>query len=100
MKDEQKVIEQLLDEENTDNVILYDGDNNPLEFMQVALIPIKDDTYAVLKPISHIDGVEEDEVIVFKFVEDDDEQEDHLEVVVDDKINDLVLKELNKLLNK
>ena len=99
MKDEINVIDQLLDENNNDNIILYDGDDNPIEFMQVAIIPLKDDTYAILKPISHIDGVEDDEVIVFKFIVEDG-KEDHLEVVVDDKINNLVIGELNKLISE
>ena len=97
MKSQEKEIEKLFDEENNDNIILYDNDDNPIEFMQVALIPLEDDTYAVLKPITPIDGVNDDEVIVFKFIEDD--EEDHLEVVYEEKITDRVMNELNKLLN-
>ena len=92
----EQAIEQLLDENNRNNVILTDKDGKEMEFMQVALIPLKDDMYTILKPISEIEGVEDDEVIIFKFTEDDEGTS--LDVVVDQDIIDKVLKELNTLL--
>ena len=92
----EQAIEQLLDENNRNNVILTDKDGKEMEFMQVALIPLKDDMYTILKPISEIEGVEDDEVIIFKFTEDDEGTS--LDVVIDQDIIDKVLKELNALL--
>lgn len=97
-KEKVNVIDQLLDENNDENIILYDKDDNPFEFMQVAVIPLKDDTYAILKPITEIDDVEDDEVLIFKFIENG-EDEDHLEVETDEKIINKVMAEFQKLIN-
>lgn len=74
MKNEEKnMFDILMDDESDENVILYDKDNNKVEFAQVALISLDDKGYyAILKPISKINGVEEDEALVFKLVEEDD----------------------------
>ena len=47
-------IEQILDENNMENVVLYDTDNKPIEFEQVAVIPLENDEllYAILIPSS------------------------------------------------
>ena len=72
-KEEKNMFDILMDDENEENVILYDKDNNKVEFAQVALISLDDKGYyAILKPISKINGVEEDEALVFKLVEEDD----------------------------
>ena len=50
-------IDMLLDENNTDNIKLYNEDNQEVEFEQIALVPIEDKTYAILKPVSTMEGI-------------------------------------------
>ena len=47
MSDNMSPIEQLLSEDNTDNIVLYDENGTPTEFVQVAIIPVEDKTYAI-----------------------------------------------------
>jgi len=58
-------IEMLLDEKNDDNIKLYDENNKETEFEQIAIIPLEDKVYAILKPVTNIEGIEEDEALVF-----------------------------------
>ncbi len=91
MEQEQNPIECLLDETNSDPIILYDENDKAVKFEQVALIPFEDDLYALLKPIDKIDGVEDDEAVVFKF-EEDESGAPILTVVIEDKLIDDVFK--------
>lgn len=67
------LLDVLMDENNTDPIILYAKDNRPLKFDQIAVIPYGDEElYAFLRPISHIDGISEDEGVVFRVIENED----------------------------
>lgn len=69
------LLDILLDEENRDSIVLMDEKGDELAFEQVAIIPYGDDgdktLYVVLKPITKIKGIAEDEAIVFKVIEDE-----------------------------
>ena len=91
-------IDMLLDENNTDNLKLYNEENQEVEFEQIALVPIEDKTYAILKPVETMEGIAEDEALVFVIDEIDDE--DCLVIVDDDKIIDEVFEEYYKLLKE
>ena len=95
-KEEKSQIELLLDENNTDNLKLYDENNKETEFEQVAVIPLNETIYAILKPVTKIVGVNDDEALVFVIEEIDDE--DCLVIVDDAKIVDEVFKEYYELL--
>ena len=41
INDEKTQIEKLFDEDDDSNLILYDENNNPTEFQQIAVIPKK-----------------------------------------------------------
>ena len=60
--EEKKVngIDALFDENNTDNIVLYNEREEEVEFEQVAIIPIIENLYAILKPVQKIDGVADD----------------------------------------
>lgn len=91
-------IDMLLDENNTENLKLYNEENQEVEFEQIALVPIEDKTYAILKPVETMEGVADDEALVFVIDEIDDE--DCLVIVDDDKIIDNVFEEYYKLLKE
>ncbi len=94
-------IEQILDEENYDNVILYDPEKKPIEFEQVAVIPVDKPTgeqtlYTIMIPVTPMQGVSEGEGVVFKI----DEQTRDIEVVNDEKVIDKVLEIYQKLVEE
>lgn len=95
-KEERSQIELLLDENNTENLKLYDENNKETEFEQVAVIPLNEKVYAILKPVTKIVGVNDDEALVFAIEEIDDE--DCLVIVDDEKVVDDVFKEYYELL--
>ena len=82
-------IDALFDENNTDPITLFDEEGNGIAFEQVAIIPISENIYAILKPIQHIDGVGEDEGLVFS-IERNDDGEEYLTLIVDANIIDAV----------
>ncbi len=96
-KEERSQIEMLLDENNTENLVLYDENNKETEFEQVAVIPLDGEKiYAILKPVTKIAGVNDDEALVFVIEEIEDE--DCLVIVDDEQVVDRVFKEYYDLL--
>ena len=91
--EERDAIDMLLDDECTDDITLYDENNNPVDFEQIAVIPLEDRLFAILKPVDPLEGVNEDEGIVIEI----DEEEDNIHTVDDDKIVDQVFEEYYKL---
>jgi len=91
-------VSQILDENNLDNIVLYDAENKPIEFEQVALIPLEktNKLYAILIPVTAMQGVEEGEGVLFEL----DEETRDLEIVRDDKIIDEVLSIYQKLIEE
>ena len=88
-------IEQILDENNDENVVLYDDNHKPIEFEQVALIPLEDSEllYAILIPVTPMQNVAEGEGVLFAI----DELKGTIDVVNDEKIIDKVLTIYEKL---
>lgn len=91
-------IDKLFDEENTENLVLYDEKNRKTEFEQVAIVPEGDDVYAILKPVGEFAGVEEDEALVFKIQEID--EENCLVIVEDEEVVNKVFDVYYDLLRK
>jgi hypothetical protein len=91
-------IDMLLDEKNVENLKLYNEENQEVEFEQIALVPLEEKTYAILKPAETMEGIGEDEALVFVIDEIDDE--DCLVIVEDDNIIDKVFEEYYKMLKE
>lgn len=93
-------IDQILDENNMDNIILYNEKNEPFEFEQIAIIPLDDGEeqklYAILLPVTKLPGIEEDEAVTFEL----NEEEGTIKVCEDDNVIDRVLEEYEKLLDE
>ena len=66
-------IEKLFDPENMDPIIMVDEEGNEVEFEQIAILPYEGGIYALLKPLAPLEGVGEDEAIVFAIEEQDGE---------------------------
>lgn len=95
---EKNPIEQLLDENNVENIVLYDSEDNELEFEQIAIIPLERTglVYAILVPVKPMEGVEEGEGVLFSI----DEESGMIELVRDEKIIDEVFEVYEKLHNE
>ena len=102
MKDEKQVnpIEQILDENNTENIVLYNENDEAFEFEQIAIIPLgeedKQSLYAILLPVTPLAGIAEDEAVVFEV----NEKENLIRVCEDESVIDQVLTEYEKLLEE
>ncbi len=62
------ILEILLDEKNRDLIDLNDHLGNEHTFRQIATIPVDDEVYCILKPLTNI-GLKVGEAVVFKLVE-------------------------------
>lgn len=81
-------IDMIFDEENTDPIVLYNENNEAVEFEQIAVMPLDGKVYVILRPTQQMAGVGEDEALVFSIEELDDE--DALVIVEEDGIIDAV----------
>ena len=91
-------IDMLLDENNSEPIVLYNEKDEPVAFEQIALIVLQGDPYAILKPVGEYQGVAEDEALVFTIREIDGE--DCLVVEEDDAIIDAVFEDYYRMLRE
>lgn len=96
-KNNENILDILLDEENDSPITLYDEKDKAIQFEQVAIIPLDEKLYVILKPLDEMEGVAEDEAIVF-MVDEKAEKESQLIVITDEQITTKVFDEYYKLL--
>lgn len=89
-------IDKIFDENNSDNIVLYNEDNEAVEFEQIALIPLGEDTYVILRPVTEMEGIGEDEALVFGIENLDGEEV--LAIIEDDEVVDAVFEEYYNML--
>lgn len=65
------VFDVLTDPENTAPIIMYNDKGDECEFDQIAVIPMDDGLYCILKPIDFIEGIKENEAVVFEVMCDE-----------------------------
>lgn len=90
--------DSLYDENNRDNIILYSELGQPVEFEQVAVLPLGDRVYTILKPVADMIGVEDNEALVFSV--ETEEGEEYLSIVEDYAVIDKVFEMYYKLLEE
>ena len=98
MKDYISPVDALLDEENDDMIVLYDTNDQSVEFEQIAIIVLDGVLYPILKPITPMDGMAADAALVFTIREIDGE--DCLMLEEDDTIIDAVFADYYRLLRE
>lgn len=81
-----------------DIVTLLSADGEEIDFVEIAGIAHKGNFYAILQPVELIEGMSEDEALVFK-VSRDEEGNDRFEIELDDEVIDAVFAEYNRLLD-
>ena len=86
-------------EDDDDVVTLMSATGEELDFVEIAGIAYRGNFYAILQPVELLDGMEEDEALVFK-VTRGKEGEDKFEVELDDTVIDAVFAEYNRLLDE
>ncbi len=69
MKNANENVEIMEDDEI---VTLYDDNNEPVDFYEVACVEYKDDYYALLEPVEEMEGLEDGDVLIFKLEEQED----------------------------
>ena len=85
-------------EERDDIVTLLNANGDEIEFIEIAGIVYHGCFYAILQPVELIEGMADDEALVFK-VNRLENGEDKFEIELDDEIIDAVFKEYNRLLD-
>ena len=96
--EELDILDILLDEDNEDPVTLYDEKSKAYRFDQVAIIPLEEKLFAILKPIDEIKGVADDEAIVFR-IDENPSGETALVVEQDEPLAMRVFDEYYKLID-
>ena len=91
-------IEQILDENNMENVVLYDADNKPIEFEQIAVIPLERTAmlYAIMIPVTPMQGVNAGEGVLFVI----DELKGTIDIERNEEIIDEVLSIYKTLIDE
>ena len=59
------ILDVLLDEDNKEPIVLTDEKGKRFTFEQIAVIPYNEKIYCVLKPVEAIQGIADDEAVVF-----------------------------------
>lgn len=96
------ILDILLDKDNRQPISLTDGNGKNIIFEQVAVIPLRGNLYCVLKPITQIEGISDDEAVVFRADEKCGEivlvvEEDELVAIdVFEKYYDLLEEQMKK----
>ena len=93
--------EMLNDEEFADEdiITLTTADGEEVDFVEIAGIAHGGKFYAILQPVELLEGMDDDEALVFEVVRNADGS-DGFNVVLDDEIIDAVFAEYNRLLDE
>ena len=104
---EQDLLDIILDEDNKDPIVLLSEKGEQITFEQVAVIPREVDgepaLFVVLKPLDKVEGIADDEAVVFRVNEDEDGnidlrvvEDQALAIAVFNRYYDLLEEELDK----
>ena len=98
MENQQNAINKILDPENTENIVLYNSNDEAVEFEQIFIMPFEGRDFAILKPVQPLEYCAEDEALVFEIYEEDGE--DKIKIIWDNRIIDAVFNVYEKMLNE
>ena len=88
------ILDKIYDEDNNDIIVLQSekGENIPCE--QIAVVPLDNgEIYVILKLVTPLEGMADDEALVFEIKQ----EQERLELVLDDEIIDRVFDIYNSL---
>ena len=82
---------------NDEDIITLTADNGAeIDFIEIAGIAHKGNFYAILQPVELLDGMSDDEALVFRVTTNKDGK-DSFDIELDDEIIDAVFKEYTRL---
>ena len=85
--------EMIIDPECMDNIVITNSKGTTFEFEQIALIPLHDTGYAILKPLDPAQfNLKEDEPLIFKLNDEEETIELCIDPIIVSKIIDLYEK--------
>ena len=90
--------DELLDEEGDDIITLVSPDGEEIEFQEIAGIAYNGDFYAIVQPVILLEGMSDDEALVFK-VSTNEDGDDQFDIELDDDVISAVFDEYYKLLD-
>ena len=85
--------------EEDDIITLLAPSGEEIDFIEIAGIAYDGKFYAILQPVELLDGMEDDEALIFKVSRGKDGQ-DKFEIELNDSVIDAVFEEYNKLLDE
>ena len=85
--------------ENDDLITLKSADGEDIDFVEIAGIALNGKFYAILQPVELLEGMDDDEALVFEVSRTAD-GEDSFTIVQDDAITEAVFEEYYKLLDE
>lgn len=88
-----------MEEEQDDIVTLLTQSGEEVDFVEIAGIAHRGNFYAILQPVELLDGMDDDEALVFKVTRDEN-GEDKFEIELNDEIIDAVFGEYNRLFDE
>ena len=91
--------DELIIDKEDDVITLLSSDGEEIDFVEVAGIALTTGYYAILQPVQLLDGMDDDEALVFKVTRDPNGN-DNFEIELDDEIIDKVFAEYNRLLDE
>ena len=81
--------EKIIDPNNLENIVITNSKGDSFEFEQIALIPLHDIGYAILKPLNpKLFNLNEEEALIFKL----NDEEESIELCVDPNIIDTIFE--------
>ncbi|MBQ7369929.1 MAG: DUF1292 domain-containing protein [Clostridia bacterium] len=87
------------DEGEDDIITLLNDNGEEIDFVEIAGIAHNGNFYAILQPVELLEGMDEDEALVFR-VKRGPDGEDKFEIELDDDIIEAVFEEYNRLLDE
>lgn len=100
MAEKMNPIDALFDENNSDPIKLFNEKGEEIAFDQIAVIPKGKRVYAILKPIEQMEGLAEDEALVFQVADPSDVVGEYLTLVTDIDLIDEVFAVYDKLMDE
>lgn len=94
---EKDPIDQIFDENDSDPIVLYNEAGESIAFEQIAVIPLRGIVYVILQPVELMEGMSDDEALVFEILTQDGDEV--LSIVFDDEIIDAVFAEYYNMLD-
>ena len=85
--------------EEDDIITLTSADGEEIDFVEIAGIAHNGSFYAILQPVELLEGMDDDEALVFEVVRGAG-GEDNFEIVTDDDIIEAVFAKYNELLDQ